>query len=106
MIISRWEIEGKEHLVLIVATERMVGMRSKLLDSKDIPNDPQFFIDLMRTHYLVSNARYDIDGNGNLGVSASAPVEALNYDSFRTWFIALLQTIEQFWKDIAPKYGL
>ncbi len=106
LIISIWEIEGRTHVVLIVATKKMVGMRSKLLSSEQIPEDPGFFRELLRAHYLMANARYDLDGNGNLGVSVSTPIDALNFESFKINFLTLLFAIEQFWKDIAPKYGL
>jgi len=106
LIITVWEIEGRTHIILIVATERMIGMRSKLLESEEVPDDPKFFKELLKAHHLMSNVRYDIDGSGNLGVSASSPVEALNFESFRVAFITLLFAIEEFWKEIAPKFGL
>ncbi len=106
LIITVWEIEGRPHVVLIVATEKMVGMRSKLLEPKEVPEDPNFFKELLKAHHLMSNVRYDMDGDGNLGVSASTPIEALNFESFRIIFLTLLFAIEEFWKDIAPKFGL
>ena|GEM_PF-6134696 len=102
-----YEISGHTHIVVVSWSDMWVVIRTGIMTKDEVPSRyrEELYKKLLQANHDYYEFAYDMDDEGNIGISEDIFIPALTFDVFWEEFNVIPLAIKYFWETIIPSLG-
>ncbi|MBS7287867.1 MAG: hypothetical protein KIH01_03755 [Candidatus Freyarchaeota archaeon] len=100
-------ISGHKHVVVVSWSENWIIIRTGIMMKEEVPQGykEELYRKLLQANHDYYEFAYDMDEEGNIGISEDIFIPALTFDVFWEEFNVIPLAVKYFWERIIPSLG-